>query len=102
MCSEYSSVNPLVKDFSDLQGTHLCGDLSIHFIQKFNQTNNIKAMVLAPCCLSKKKKDLTEAAKKLNVDNYIYWTLFLYHMIQATQKDISYDENVRKRILKHF
>lgn len=75
-------------------GTHLCGDLSTHFISKYNRIATIKAMVLAPCCLSKKKKELTAAAKRLNVDNYVYWTLFLYHMVLLSQKDISYDDNV--------
>lgn len=75
-------------------GTHLCGDLSPMFIQKYNLMDNVKAMVLAPCCLSKKKKELTEKAKHLNVDNYIYWVLFLYHMVQLSRKDVTYDEHV--------
>lgn len=51
-------------------------------------------LVLAPCCLSKTRRNFTDTAAKLKVDNYDYWTMHLYWMIQQSKKDICVDENV--------
>jgi hypothetical protein len=36
----------------------------------------------------------TDAAKHLRFDNFMYWTLYLYHMVQHSKKDVVRDENV--------
>jgi len=77
-----------------LMGTHLCGQLSPHFIQLYNQEKNAKAMILAPCCLNKKENKIRQVAKNLNVDHFMYWTLYLFSLIQYSRKNILIDDNV--------
>ena len=51
-------------------------------------------LVLAPCCLSKRKRIFADTAAKLKINNYDYWTMHLYWMIQQSKKDICADSNV--------
>jgi len=75
-------------------GTHLCGELSEVFVDIYNTVDELKGLVLAPCCLSKRKRVFADTAAKLKIDNYEYWTMHLYWMIQLSRKDICADEHV--------
>eukprot|EP01113_Clastostelium_recurvatum_P042962 TRINITY_DN7032_c0_g1_i1.p1 TRINITY_DN7032_c0_g1~~TRINITY_DN7032_c0_g1_i1.p1 ORF type:complete len:253 (+),score=40.89 TRINITY_DN7032_c0_g1_i1:3-761(+) len=55
-------------------GSHLCGDLSEIVIDVFNKCGNVRALILAPCCLSKRKRQIADTAVRLKIDNYMYWT----------------------------
>jgi hypothetical protein len=69
-------------------GIHLCGDLSEHFLAAFHALPNAACMVLSPCCISKKKTDLLEKAKREGISNYELWSSELLGMIQTTDKEL--------------
>ncbi|PRP89307.1 hypothetical protein PROFUN_02181 [Planoprotostelium fungivorum] len=75
-------------------GTHLCGQLSIDFVDAYNNHPEVAAMILAPCCLNKKLWELNEKAKELNIDNYEYWSMHLFELVQSTQKELKSDDQV--------
>jgi len=75
-------------------GTHLCGELSEIFVDIYNAVTELRGLVLAPCCLSKRKRIFADTAAKLKIDNYEYWTMHLYWMIQQSKKDVCADGNV--------
>eukprot|EP01103_Thecamoeba_quadrilineata_P013732 TRINITY_DN3900_c0_g1_i1.p1 TRINITY_DN3900_c0_g1~~TRINITY_DN3900_c0_g1_i1.p1 ORF type:complete len:246 (+),score=46.28 TRINITY_DN3900_c0_g1_i1:3-740(+) len=79
-----------------LLGSHLCGELSENVIKLYNDGLNVKHLILVPCCISKTRKEqTTTVAKRLNVDNYKYWCLYLYHLITIqSRRDLCEDEYI--------
>eukprot|EP01112_Ceratiomyxa_fruticulosa_P006812 TRINITY_DN1769_c0_g2_i1.p1 TRINITY_DN1769_c0_g2~~TRINITY_DN1769_c0_g2_i1.p1 ORF type:complete len:208 (-),score=28.41 TRINITY_DN1769_c0_g2_i1:63-686(-) len=76
-------------------GSHLCGDLSEIVVDTFNVVPTLEALILAPCCLSKRKRQIADTAARLRIDNYQYWTTHLYHMVDfKCRRNIEADENV--------
>mmetsp|Transcript_58952 Transcript_58952/g.172570 ORF Transcript_58952/g.172570 Transcript_58952/m.172570 type:complete len:377 (+) Transcript_58952:32-1162(+) len=58
-------------------GVHLCGSLSVHAIQLFNDSLGSAALVLVPCCLDGRQPTVKQRAKKLRIDPHRYWCLSL-------------------------
>eukprot|EP01119_Soliformovum_irregulare_P021194 TRINITY_DN7009_c0_g1_i1.p1 TRINITY_DN7009_c0_g1~~TRINITY_DN7009_c0_g1_i1.p1 ORF type:complete len:298 (-),score=59.22 TRINITY_DN7009_c0_g1_i1:3-896(-) len=76
-------------------GTHLCGNLSERFITVFRSVPDLRGMILAPCCLSGKMNGLVDGARRLKVDPYKYWCLYLHLMLgSGVRKDLSHDDNI--------
>lgn len=71
-----------------LIGIHLCGDLSEHFVNAFHDVPNAISMVLCPCCISKKKTDLLEKARKESISNYTLWSQELLQMVKSPSKEL--------------
>lgn len=78
------------KDFKAVVfiGIHLCGELSEYFLKAFHSTPNSVAMVLCPCCISKKNTELLERAKRESVSNYELWSQELLNMIEPADKEL--------------
>lgn len=79
-CSDYKAVV--------LIGIHLCGDLSEHFVNAFHDIPNAVSMVLCPCCISKKKTELLEQARRESISNYLLWSQELLRMVRPENKEL--------------
>jgi hypothetical protein len=75
-------------------GVHLCGGLSVRFIDIYNRCEYLRAMVLSPCCLDKRNTKLLQLSKTTKIDNYQLWTTELYWQIIKSEKDIKSDDRV--------
>ena len=64
-----------------ITGMHLCGELSPRLVQLFNRYACVGALVLVPCCLSKKFPELKEEAKRLGVVPQALWAQHLHNLI---------------------
>jgi len=58
-------------------GTHLCGALSTRLVELFAELPGPAGLVLAPCCLDKRRPECKLAARRLGVDPHYYWCLSL-------------------------
>jgi len=75
-------------------GTHLCGNLSESFIEVFNNVNQLKCGILSPCCLPKRDKTIRTKAKKMKLNGYQLWTLYLYFLLKSDHKNIQREEEM--------
>merc|ERR1711972_721507 len=78
-------------------GTHLCGNLSPRLVDLFRGVEGPAALVLAPCCLDKKRVVLKNAARRLCVDPHRYWAMSLLLSLPCASPDrreLLIDDNV--------
>eukprot|EP01124_Arcella_intermedia_P009183 TRINITY_DN15962_c0_g1_i2.p1 TRINITY_DN15962_c0_g1~~TRINITY_DN15962_c0_g1_i2.p1 ORF type:complete len:174 (+),score=36.56 TRINITY_DN15962_c0_g1_i2:78-599(+) len=64
-------------------GIHLCGELSPRLISFFDEIEDVRALLLCPCCISKKNTVMLQTARDLSINNYDLWTMELYYTIKS-------------------
>lgn len=76
-------------------GMHLCGPLSPHAARIFCDLPAPAALVLAPCCLDKRKSRVKIKAKSLQVDPHRYWCLsLLLELPLDCRRELMVDDDV--------
>lgn len=58
-------------------GMHLCGELGPQFVDAYTKCDDVIAMSLVPCCLSRHRQEVLQAASELGVDWLSHWAKHL-------------------------
>ena len=74
---------------------HLCGLLSEKAVSLYCDIDNVRAIVLSPCCLpSRVVSTIVDDANAKGVNQYDYWCQHLHDLIPASEKVLYADENI--------